>query len=79
MRRWRATKHEHRVGAQAIRTEYKALSSIFIAEDWGLGCWREARGLGRLGTKDSRPYVDETQAFHGCLFSVPLLLFRAGF
>jgi hypothetical protein len=38
MRRWHTTKRENRAGAQIRRTEYKALSSIFIAEDLlGLG------------------------------------------
>jgi len=33
MRRWRTTKHENRAGVQIGRTEYKALSSIFKAEE----------------------------------------------
>jgi hypothetical protein len=39
MRGWRTTKHENRAGVQIGHTEYKVLSSIFIAVNFsGLGC-----------------------------------------
>ena len=80
MRRWRTTKQERRTGVQTVLTEYKALSSIFIAEDLGARMLaRGSPGLGLLGTRDGRPYLRETQAFHGHPFSEAFILFGAAF